>query len=641
MAAVSPRRGAALAALLACGAAGAQLLTLTEDDYGPGRIPLGYPVPLPVDSQTPVDGFRSHASLSARLAALALAHDDIARVVVGQSIHGRAIEAYRLGDADTLTADGFAEPAALVNGGIHAREWASPEVVAGLIERYAERADDGGFYRYLLDTLDLVVVPVLNVDGFVHTQRHPQTTLVSEFAGDDAPDSGPAEYRHYPRDGRLRRKNLRGVDATACPAADAGCMLGVDLNRNNAPYYGSGVQNSGDARSLLYRGASAGSEPEAQALYAAAALLARERLRFYVDTHSFSRLFFGLDTGNARRDAVTRALAERMSAATGGNDRYPYDPTPSGTGIGSTDEHFGLGGPGPDDDIPAYTLEIEPGVAGAQDYGGYGYHHDGFILPEAEIARVRAELADAFTVGLYRMAGPPTLIAARIVRSEDGQVVFAARWQRSGSARTLQIDAREPLATDTDYRLWLAFDKPMRVRNAAGSIVAFRGQMAPLSPAIAIEGLSASGAAFRHDLLTTPAGWRAAGAAADGALRYADDAYAIDFRLPASLPLASAQRLNLRVEAQDLSGQALDAHPASAVDWSGGWSGYEDELGDAGSDRGGPDRSLRLVDDGSPPFGSGAAGGSSGGGGALAVWALLAAAGIRLLVAAARTRRRR
>lgn len=638
---VSRKSGRSLVAALLglhIATAGGQVLRFTEDHDGDKLVPLGYPVPLPVESLSAVEGFRSYASLQAQLSALALTSADIVEEEIGTTIAGRAIYAYRLGDADTTTAEGFAEPSALINGTIHAREWASPEVVSALVERFAERANDGGVHRYLLDNLSLVIIPVLNVDGFLQTQRYPDATLQTEFPGDPQPadqTGQPPEYRNYPRDGRMRRKNMRGVDEVLCAAGDAGCvadgMLGIDLNRNNEPFFASGNQNSGDARALLHRGDAPGSEPETQALYAAAAMAPQSRLRFYSDTHSFGRVFFGVNTGNARRDALTRMLAERMSAATtGAVNRYPYDPTPPDYGIGSTDEYFGFGG-----QIPAYTLEIEPTGNGAADYGSFGYHHDGFILPASQIARVREELADAYSLGLYRMAGPPALLAAEIRRLDSGGIVYAARWQRSGDSRALQIEARGTLAADLDYRLWLAFDKPMRLRDAQGNIVAFRGQTATLAPSIAIEGLSASGASFSENLATTEAGWRASGSGApDGMLRYADDAYAIDFRLPASLPLANARRINLRVDVQDASGQKLDANPATPVDWSAGWTGYDDEQGRSDTDTGGADRRLRIIDDGSPESG----GGGGGGGGAFGALGPIAVLLLRALRSARRAR---
>jgi MYXO-CTERM domain-containing protein len=611
VAGLKPTVAAVLAAFACC--AQAQLLTLTEAGSGENEVPLGYPVPQPVDSLDAVDGFRSYESLRARLAALALDSADISEQRVGSTRENRDILAYVLGDADATTPEGLPEPAALINGTIHAREWASPEVVAGLIERFAERAGDGGLYRYLLDHLKLIVIPVLNVDGFVHTQRTPALALNSE-AGDAIPAGVPPEYRNYPRDGRLRRKNMRDVDGDVCPAVAAGCMNGVDLNRNSdSPFFGSLNQNSDNPQSIVYRGPSRASEPETLALYAAADLGPRERLRFYVDVHSFARLFFGVNTGAARRDAITATLVQRMSAATGkGASHYPYDATPPGYGIGSTDEYFGYGL-----QIPAYTLEIEPRSSAAE-YGGFGYHHDGFILPDSEIARVREELADALVLGLYRMAGPPALIRAEIRERDGDRVVYRAHWQLSGPGRTLQTEIAEPLAAQTGYRLWLAFNKPMRVRNATGTVIAYPGQAAPLTPAIAIEGVSAGGAVFREDLTTGIQGWRGDGET----LRYADDAYALDFELPGSLPLAAARRLNLRVDVQDLSGQALDADPATPTLWQAGWSGYEDGDGRDDTDTGGADRSLRLVDDGTPPDQGGSGGGGAFGGlaGLAALW---------------------
>ncbi|TJY64768.1 hypothetical protein E4T66_00550 [Sinimarinibacterium sp. CAU 1509] len=594
--------------------AAAQVLTLTEDSYGDTLVPLGYPVPLPVDSQTPVDGFRRYAALQARLDELALSSDSIREQTIGQTLAQRPITAVQLSDADALTAEGFAEPAALINGGIHAREWGSPEVVAALVEHYAERQNDGGLYRYLLDNLNLIVIPVLNVDGFLQTQRYPDTFLQTEYSGDPTPadlSAEPAEYRNYPRDGRFRRKNMRNVDETLCAAGSTGCvadgMLGVDLNRNNTHAFASGNQNSNASGSLVYHGVSAASEPEIQALYAAGNLGPAARLRLYVDTHTFSRVYYGVNTGRTRRDALARALAQRMSAATGGVDRYPYNPTPAGQGIGSTDERFAY-----DYQIPAYTLELEPSANGGSDYGSFGYHHDGFVLPASEIARVREEITAANTVGLYRMAGPPSLIAAQVRRVDSDLLVYDARWMRDGSTRALTQFGDGNLEPGVAYRLWLAFNKPMRWRDPqTQAITQFIGQSIDLAPQIALTGRDAGGAAFSFALATTAEGWRATppGTSA-GCLRYADDAYQVVFTLPTGSPAIEARRLQLAVTATDFTGQALDTNPATVADWAGGWANYEDDAGRADTDVGGSDRTLVLVDDGS----SAAAGGSGGGG---------------------------
>ncbi len=624
-------RWLALALGTASGSATAQILTLTEDQFGANQVPLGYPVPLPIESQTPVDGFRAYAPLRAHLADLALAGADVTEIQVGQSLNQRPIYAYRLGDADALTVEGLPEPAALINGTIHAREWASPEVSAALIERFAERADDGGLYRYLLDNLNVVVVPVLNVDGLLQTQRYPTQMLQTEYSGDPQPDqqqSEPEAYRNYPRDGRFRRKNMNGVDEVLCAAGDAGCtadgMNGVDLNRNNTPYFGSGNQNSGAAGALLYRGTSAASEPETQALDAAAALGPTARLRLFIDIHSFSRVYFGVDTGNTRRDAIARSVAQGMAAATGAGNRYPYSPSPAGYGIGSTDEHFGYGY-----QIPAYTLEIEPSANGGIDYGSFGYHHDGFVLPADQIARVRQELTAATTLGLYRMAGPPLLRQVRIERVSDGHPVFVASWQRDGNQRRQTVETRETLSPQVEYRLWLAFNKPMRVRNASGAVVQYTGQSADPMPSVAITGADASGSGFSHPLDTSAGQWLgAAGNAPSGLSRYADDSYTVTFSIPDAVPVDQARRVGLAVGAEDFAGQALDANPRTIGNWDGGWTGYEDSQGNDDTDSGGVDVTMRIVDDGSPLPGQSA--GSSGGGGAFGGGSLLLLAGLGL-----------
>lgn len=582
-------------------------LRFTQSESGATRIALGYPVPLPVESQTPVAGFRSHAALEARLQDLALGSDYLSRQSLGESFRNRPIPAYIASDDDSLTVEGFAEPAALINGGIHAREWASPEVATGLIESLLAGADRAGLERYLLENLSLLVIPVLNVDGFLQTQRYPDRALQTEFASDP-------QNENYPRDGRMQRKNMRDKDEILCASDDPACavkdgMAGVDPNRNNAPYRATSSQSSGNPGSLVYHGSATASEPEVQALQAAAVRAPASRLRLYIDLHSFSRIYYAADTGNARRDALQRSLASVMRAVNG--NAYGYDPTPPGVGIGSTDEFFAN-----TYQIPAYTLEIEPGPNGSRQYGGFGYSHDGFILPASQIARVREELAEATLLGLYRQAGPPSVRAVEIRERDSGAPVFVAGWQRlDGGRRQLVVSTPAELRSGVDYRLWIAFSKPMRVRGESGEVINYRGQSVTLPPSLGLEGIDSGGAGFSQPLDAPASGWRRSVGTAPAALRYADDAYLAEFRLPASLPLAGARRVNLRIDVADLSGQRLDADPGTAVDWSGGaWSGYQNGAGQSG-DAGGEDRSLRLVDDGSPLFTEPPPAGGQGGGG--------------------------
>jgi hypothetical protein len=355
------------------------------------------------------------------------------------------------------------------------------------------------------------------------------------------------------------------------------------------------------------------------------------RLRAYVDVHSFGRVFDAVRTGNARHDEQTRLLATRLRAVTG--NRYTYAPTPPGGGIGTTDEHFAYGY-----QVPSYTLEIEPGPQGAVEYGGFGDSHDGFILPASEIARVRDELADTLLLAVVCRAGPPSIVRVEVRRAGDAHVVFEGHWTAtSPQARRFDVGTREALQPETDYRLRVVFDKPMRVRSNVGRVKQYRGQQIALAPALALEGRDASGHDFSTSIPATASAWRSTAGAPEGYDRYADDTLVSAFRIPAGTPIGNARRVNFAIATTDICGQALDADPSTVADWvDGGWNGYEDDDGSSTTDTGGADRSARVVDDGSPLFGSsGSDGHGGGGGGAFTWWTLLA-----LLAAGVAARRR-
>jgi len=145
----------------------------TRQNGETNKIELGYPVPIPVDTPEPFDGFRTYAGLHMRHQDLAASTPWVHPEAIGTSHHGRTIWAYRLGDADLLTVDGLPEAATLTNGGIHAREWQTPEVVTGILELLATHESDNHFYDFLRDNVNMIVIPSLNIDGLIQTQRYP------------------------------------------------------------------------------------------------------------------------------------------------------------------------------------------------------------------------------------------------------------------------------------------------------------------------------------------------------------------------------------------------------------------------------------------------------------------------------------
>ncbi len=570
------------------------------------RIALGYAVPIPVDTPLPFDGFRSYAGLHARHQDLQATTPWVHGEVVGTTLAGRDIWAYRLGDADLETVDGLPEPAMLTNGGIHAREWQSPEVVTGILELLATHPEDDHFYDYLRENLNVIVIPTLNIDGFLQTQRYPARNYLN---------TDPSNPDTSPRDGRMRRKNMRNADEDLLTTLDH--LEGVDLNRNNAPFWNTNPErSSSDSRSLVHHGVSPASEPETRALDAAAGLGPVEELRLYTDVHSFSQVHFWARNANNRLTGQTEAVLSLFSnhhrSFVGKNYLFSNRASvPVSQGIGSTDEYFTH-----TYQVPSWTLEVEP--TGGQafhapspgcgaDYGGEANNcHDGFILPESEITRVREQLAQSFAAVYYRQAGPPAVLEAKVFDPESEAVVFEAAWDPTDTRqRERYLNQLQALQLGRAYTLWVAYSKPMRWREG-GAIVPFPGQLE--SSLFVSTGLRVGDNNLTVE--TSDPEWRdRAGPAPGGYLRYRDDAVVIGFTLPRD-EVNSGQVVG-STEAQwahltaDMVRMLLDGNPATAAYWrAGAWSGYENSAGEEG-DTGDVDRTLsvQLTDqDLLPPF---------------------------------------
>lgn len=571
----------------------------TEQD---GVLGLGYPVPIPVNTPLPFDGFRSYNGLHMRHQGLAASTEIVHGEVVGATHGGREIWAYRIGDDDLLDREGRPEPATLTNGGIHAREWQTPEVVTGIMELFAERQGDNHFYDFLLENVNIILLPVQNVDGFLQTQRYPSQNWLRSDPFDVVDDPQPS-----PRDGRMRRKNMPGVDEVLTTYGDH--LFGVDLNRNNPPLWSTDLSRSSpDNRSLVYHGGAPHSEPEAQALVAAAELGPVSQLRAFTDIHSFSQVFYFHRTSNRRLSNNTIDLLHTMSnhnAALPNGTLYLFNTNPElniNQGFGMTNEFFttSLG-------IPSWGVEVEPSSGQAAfpdnppgcgaDYGGLARNcHDGFILPESQIRRVREELARSFTAVYYQQAGPPSVSAVRFVDSASQAVVFEAEWDPSGpNQRELYVNQVQPLELGRDYMFWIAYDRPMRWREQA-LVAPFPGQQAATLDFFA-------GAFVGDSALTSiqanPRWVDQPGEAPAGYYRYEDDTFAAEISFPrneTNLGLVTADTLaTLHNATTNMTGQALDTDPSTAISWAGGgWTGYEDNNG-AENDLGGTDRKIQIM----------------------------------------------
>jgi len=181
--------------------------------------------------------------------------------IIGRTHEGRPIQAVKISQHGQV--DG-SRPIIFIDAGIHAREWITHMSAIYILHNLVERSHE---HRDILTTVDFIVVPVVNPDGyeFSHTQF------------------------------RLWRKNRRVPPNSEC--------VGVDLNRN----YGFKWQNKTDFCALTYPGPAAFSEPETQAIRKVF-LQYRGHIKLYFSLHSYGNLVlypYGYVTDRELRENVT------------------------------------------------------------------------------------------------------------------------------------------------------------------------------------------------------------------------------------------------------------------------------------------------------------------------------------------------
>jgi carboxypeptidase T len=132
------------------------------------------------------------------------------------------------------------KPRSMVISAIHARELATAEVTWNWIDYLTQGYGTDPTITALLNSTEIWVVPVVNPDG---------RKIVES--------GGSAPY--------YQRKNANNTHGSCSNPPTATNQYGVDLNRNGTFHWG-GVGSSSSACAQEYRGPTAASEPETQAL---------------------------------------------------------------------------------------------------------------------------------------------------------------------------------------------------------------------------------------------------------------------------------------------------------------------------------------------------------------------------------------
>ncbi len=209
----------------------------------------------------PPAGYLSSVGIEACLQYLAATYPGICQLITlpELSVEGRTIRAIKLG-----TGAGAHRHGLLLIGGAHARELVPPDALVTLAFRlcqaytggtgltYGARTYSPGIIKLIIESLDLLMLPLVNPDG---------RTFVQSPAGDP-----------------WWRKNRR---------PNPGCM-GVDLNRNYDFLWTSGIGTSSGWCSNVFKGPAVFSEPETRNVRWV--LDTHANVECYVDVHSYSEL---------------------------------------------------------------------------------------------------------------------------------------------------------------------------------------------------------------------------------------------------------------------------------------------------------------------------------------------------------------
>lgn len=251
--------------------------------------------------------YRFLADYEKDLHALASARPDLARVFAlpERSEGGRQVYGIEIAES-VRRPDG--RPTLYVDGLHHAREWPSGEMAIMFAHDLVTGFGSDPEVTRLLQSLRVVVVPVMNVDGFTYSRTH---------LYDDRD-----YWRSYPTQalgiGAYWRKNRRTLTQDHGLGHQEGLAgYGVDNNRNYALGFG-GAGTSSNPAQLTYRGPSAFSEPETRNV---GRVVLSRTVTAVMSHHTYSDLVLR-PWGDTRDDAPDEPLLKSLGDAMAEHNGY-------------------------------------------------------------------------------------------------------------------------------------------------------------------------------------------------------------------------------------------------------------------------------------------------------------------------------
>ncbi len=366
--------------------------------------------------------YKTWSQINSRLIQVEQGSPEIATVfTVGTTHENRNIQGIRI----TAPGDSSQRKQILWNGCQHAREWVAVMVPMYIIDQLVEGWYSDPEIQSLLESTEVIVVPIVNPDGYEFTYA----------AGGD----------------RFWRKNRRN---------NSGSCEGVDLNRNWGYEWNGGDSTSTDTCSDVYVGPSAFSEPEVQSMRDLVNQL--PNLVAHIDFHSYSQLVLEpwassntppprVNIVKALSSDISEAIAsvhgETYVAGTGGDLLYLADgvfpdwTTDSGA-LSYTIELRPTGSPG--FDLPPNEIlpTCEESFAGAMAMLRFVNQPVSFTFPNGEPQFCEAGLLHTFPLSIesiFEESINENTAVLHVRYGSDGQFATRQIQHTSGSIYEVQL----------------------------------------------------------------------------------------------------------------------------------------------------------------------------------------------------------
>lgn len=254
--------------------------------------------------------YRRYADYVTDLQRLATEHPRTSRMFrfPEKTLEGRDVFGIEIADDVTRAAtDG--RPTFWVDGAHHAREWPSSEYTIMFAFDLLQSFGKDARVTELLKKVRVVVVPIVNADGFVHSRE--ASPVFNPALNNNLAFNVAGVESGWRKNKRSFTDALYALGSTSSRLnADA---HGVDPNRNY-PFFWGGEGGGGDPSSQTYGGATPFSEPESRNI---AGVMKGMQVTAYLTNHTSGQLCmrpWGYTDAPSPDDAFQEDLGEQMCA---------------------------------------------------------------------------------------------------------------------------------------------------------------------------------------------------------------------------------------------------------------------------------------------------------------------------------------